>query len=137
MAGSKFNYLELAALNGALGGSDFTQPGTVYLALYTVAPTSAGGGTEVSGGSYARVAVVNNSTNWPAATGGGPASKSNGAAFTFPTATAAWGTIVAWGLFDAASAGNGLYWGTLTNSRAVNTSDTPSFAIGTLTITET
>ncbi len=137
MAGSKFNYLELKALDGALGGSNFAQPATVYLALYTVAPTSAGGGTEVSGGAYARVAVTNNSTNWPASTGGGPGTKANGAAFTFPTATVSWGTVVAWGIFDAASAGNGLYWGTLNASRLVNIGDTPSFAIGALTITET
>jgi hypothetical protein len=137
MAGSKFNFLELKALDWILGGFSYTVPSTLYLALYTAAPTSSGGGTEASGGSYARVSITNNSTNWPAATGGGPGTKANGTAFTFPTATAAWGTIVAWGLFDAASAGNGIYFGTLNTSRAVNLGDTPSFAIGALTITET
>ena len=137
MAGSKFNYLELKELDGALGGPDFTHPATIYVALYTVAPTSAGGGTEVSGGAYARVSATNNSTTWPAATGGGPATKANGIAITFPTATVAWGTVVAFGIFDAASAGNGLYWGTLASTRVVNIGDTPSFAIGALTVTET
>jgi hypothetical protein len=139
MAGSKFNYLELKALDWILGAFSFSVPSTLYLALFTTAPTSAGGGVEVSTTStaYARVAITNNSTNWPAASGGGPGTKANGAAFTFPTATAAWGTIVAWGLFDAASAGNGIYFGTLNTSRAVNLGDTPSFAIGALTITET
>jgi hypothetical protein len=137
MAGSKFNYLELKALDLALSAAAWTPPATVYIALYTVAPTSAGGGAEVSGGSYARVSVTNNATNWPASTGGGPGTKANGTAFTFPTATVAWGTIVAWGIFDAASAGNGLYWGTLNTSRAVNIGDTPSFAAAALTITET
>ena len=95
MAGSKFNFLELKALDWILGAFSYTVPTTLYLALYTTAPTSAGGGVEVSGGSYARVAITNNSTNWPASSGGGPGTKANGAAFTFPTASAAWGTIVA------------------------------------------
>lgn len=137
MAGSKSNYLELKALDGVLGGTNFVQPATVFCALFTVAPTSAGGGTEVSGGAYARVSITNNATNWPAATGGGPGTKGNGAAITFPTASAAWGTIVAWALFDASSAGNMLYWGTLNTPRPANVSDTPSFAPGALTITET
>lgn len=137
MPGSKFAYAELKSLDIFLGGASFSASGNVYVALYTSAPTSAGGGTEVSGGSYARAAVANNSTSWPAATGVGPATKANGVAITFPTATASWGTVAAFGIFDAASAGNGLYWGTLTTSRAVATGDTPSFAIGALTITET
>lgn len=136
MAGSKFNYLELKALDGVLGGPDFTHPTTVYVALYTVAPTSAGGGSEVSGGSYTRAAVTNNSTNFPAASGA-VAVKANGTAITFPTATAAWGSIVAFGVFDAASAGNGLYWGLLATPRSVAIGDTPSFAAGALTVTET
>src|SRR5271165_1059661 len=137
MAGSKFVFSELKALDWLLGAFSYSVPSTLYLALFTVAPTSAGGGTECSGGSYARVAITNNSTNWPAATGSGPGTKANGTTITFPTATAAWGTVVAWALYDAASAGNGLYWGTLNSPRAVNTSDTPSFAPAALTITET
>ena len=137
MAGSKSVYLELKVLDGVLGGPDFTHPATVYLALFTVTPTSAGGGTEATGGAYARVAITNNSTNWPAASGAGPGVKANGTAITYPTATVAWGTVVAWALFDAASAGNMLYWGSLNTPRAVNISDTPSFAAASLTITET
>jgi hypothetical protein len=137
MAGSKSNALELKMLDAVLGAVAYSAPATVYLALYTVAPTSAGGGTEVSGGSYARCATTNNLTNWPSATGGGPGVKATGTVQTFPTATAAWGTVVAFALFDAASAGNMLYWGSMTTSRAVALGDTPSFAAGSLTITET
>ena len=133
MAGSKSDYLENKILDHVLGGGDYTRPATVYVALYTVAPTDAGGGTEVSGGSYARVAVTNNSTNWPAASSG---SKSNGTAISFPAATANWGTVVAFGIFDAASGGNLLYWGTLSASKAVNNGETASFAAGQLTISE-
>ena len=133
MAGSKSDYLELELLDHVLGNAAYSAPATVYIALYTVAPTDAGGGTEVSGGSYARVAVTNNATNWPAAEGG---AKSNGTAITFPTATADWGTVVAVGILDAASAGNLLYWATLTQNKTVNNGDTASFAVGELDITE-
>lgn len=120
-------------MDHVLGGGDYTRPGTVYVALYTAAPTDAGGGTEVTGGSYARVSVSNNNTNWPAAAAG---AKSNGTAITFPTATADWGTAVAFALLDASSGGNFLFWATLTTNRAILTGDVPSFAIGTLVITE-
>lgn len=69
MAG-KSDYLELKILDGVLGGPDFVRPATSHVALYTVAPSDAGGGTEVSGGSYARAAVTNSATNWPAAAAG-------------------------------------------------------------------
>lgn len=135
MAGSKSDYLEAKVLDHVLGGGDYTRPGTVYVALFTATPADAGGGTEVSGGSYARAAVTNNATNFPAASGT-VTTKSNGTAITFPKATAAWGTVTAFGIFDAATAGNLLYWGSLTTSRAVAIDDTPSFAAGALTITE-
>jgi hypothetical protein len=124
-------------LDAVLGKVTYVAPTTLYVALYTAAPTSAGGGTECTGGSYARSAVTNNLTNFPSASGGGPGVKANGTAVTFPTASAGWGTVVAFGVFDASSGGNLLYWGTLTTSRAVALGDTPSFAIGALTVTET
>lgn len=108
MPGSKSNFLELSILNHWLGNSAYSAPATVHFALFTVAPTDAGGGTEVTGGSYARVVVTNNLTNFPSAN-----PKSNAGAITWPTATADWGTIVAVGVFDAASSGNLLDWGWL------------------------
>lgn len=133
MAGSKSDYLENQILDHVLGGGDYTRPATVYVALYTVAPTDAGGGVEVSGGSYARAAVMNNATNWPAASGG---QKSNGTAITFPVATASWGTVIAWGILDAASGGNLLYYGTLAANKTISTGDTASFAASDLVIRE-
>ncbi len=135
MPGSKSDYLETKILDHVLGGPDYTRAATVHVALFTAAPTDAGGGTEATGGAYARVAVTNNATNFPAATG--PAStKKNGTAITFPKATASWGTVVSWGIFDAATAGNLLYWGNLTTSKSVGIDDTPSFAANAITITE-
>lgn len=133
MAGSKSDYLENKLLDHVLGGGDYSRPATVYVALYTAAPTDAGGGTEVSGGSYARVAVTNNATNFPTASGG---AKSNGTEITFPEATADWGTVVAFGILDAETAGNLLYWADLTTSKTINSGDTAKFAVGDLDITE-
>src|SRR5271163_3677013 len=124
MAGSKSVYLELAMLDHVFGGPNYARPSSLYIALFTAAPTSAGGGTECSGGSYSRCSVTNNTTNFPAASGSGPGTMANGTAFTFPQATASWGTVVAFAVFDAASAGNMLYWGLLTTSRLVATNDT-------------
>jgi len=133
MAGSKSDYLENEILDHILGGADYARPATVYIALYTVAPTDAGGGTEVTGGSYARVAVTNNATNWPAASGG---AKSNGTDITFAEATASWGTVVAFGILDAVTAGNFLYWADLTANKTIDSGDTAKFAVGDLDITE-
>lgn len=136
MAGSKSDYLENALLNGVLGGPQFTLPTTVYIALSTAAYSDAATGssmTEVTGGSYARVAVTNNSTNWPNASSG---AKSNGTVFTFATATADWGTVQSFYIVDALSGGNCLYGADLTTARAIANGDTASFAVGAITITE-
>lgn len=131
--GSKANYLEDKILDHVLGGGDYTRPGTVYIALFTASPSDSGGGTECSGGSYARASVTNNGTNWPASSGG---AKSNGTAINFTTATGSWGTVVAFGIFDASTSGNLLYWGDVTPNKAIGSGDTASFAIGDIDITE-
>lgn len=87
----------------------------------------------MSGGSYVRLSITNNSTNFPAASGG---AKTNGVDFTFVTATGSWGTIVAWGLFDASTSGNLLYWGDVTPNKAIASGDTAKFTAGDLDITE-
>lgn len=132
MPSSFSDYIEGKLLDLLFSNAAYSIPGTLYIALFTVAPSDSGGGTEVSGGSYARVAVTNNATNFPAASGG---SKSNGTTITFPAATAAWGTVVAMGIFDASSSGNLLAWATLTTAKTVASGDTPSFAAGALVVT--
>ena len=98
-----------------------------YVALYTVAPTDAGGGTEVTGGSYARQLA-----GLSAASGG---LSSNAADITFPTATADWGTVVACALFDAATVGNMFMWSLLDANKTVNTGDTFKINAGDLDVT--
>lgn len=129
MAGSLSDYSENKVLDHIVGKTSFTMPDT-FLALYTVAPTDAGGGTQVTGGSYARVDVL--AANFNAAASG---SITNAQTITFPTATANWGTVVAAALFDAVTAGNMLIWGDLTTSKAVNTGDTLSFPASSITFT--
>lgn len=140
MAGSKSDYLEKIILDMVLGGATYTPATNVYIALSTAAYSDAATGssmTEVSGGSYTRLLVANNSTNWPNATGTSPATKTNGTAFTFVTATGSWGTVASFYIVDASSAGNVLYGGDLSVSKAIASGDTATFASSTgITVTE-
>ncbi len=123
------NYAGNLILDRILSLGALTPPATWYVALYTAAPTPSTGGTEVVGGSYARVALTNNLANFPAAAA---KAKSNGIAATFVQATALWGSVVAVGLCDALTVGNIWIYAPLTVPRTVNNGDTPSFAIGQL-----
>lgn len=135
MAGSFSDYLEDKLLNHVFGGTSYSPPATLYVGLFTAAPSDSGGGTEVTGGSYARVSLTNNTTNFPNASGTSPTSKTNGTTITFPTASANWGIVVAVGIFDASSGGNLICWADLTASKTVNNGDTASFAASSLAIT--
>ena len=127
------DYLEQAILNHIFRNTAiFTPPANVYLALFTAAPSDSGGGTEVSGGSYARKAV-STTGQWSAPGVGGLTDNINAQAF--PTATASWGTVTHVGIFDAASAGNLLFHGALTVSKTVGSGDTFQFNAGDLDIT--
>ena len=135
MAG-KSNYLEGQLLNLTLRTQVAWKPTAVYVALLTAAPTDAGGGTEVSGGSYARVAVSQLDANW-AAPSGTPRSTSNSNSITFPTPSANWGSITHFAIYDASTAGNLLYWAVLTTAKTVNNGDpAPYFPAASLTVTE-
>lgn len=109
------NYLETALINAVLRNTTYTSPTTVYLALFTSDPGEAGTGTEVSGGSYARQA-----TAFDAPTDGVTQNTSDE---TFPTATASWGTITHVAVFDALTAGNMLFYGALSASKAIASGD--------------
>ena len=125
MAGNLSNYLENKLLDHFLGTTAFTMPAAVYIGLYSVSPTDAGGGTEVSGGSYARQSAA-----FTAAASG---ATSNSANIDFTGMPAI--TVVAIGVHDAASAGNLLLWGTLTTNKTTDAGDTLRIATGDLDIT--
>ena len=123
------DYLEDKVLDHVFGGNAFTAPSTLYVALYTVAPSDTGGGTEVSGGAYAR------QTGAFTVSGTNPTTASNTAAIEYPTATADYGTVVAVGILDASSSGNLLAYSTLDASKVVSSGDVFRFNAGDLDIT--
>lgn len=121
------NYLENAVLNNVLGQAAMPTIGMVYIAAYTATPTDAGGGTEVSAGGYARVALTNNTTNFPTTT---TSEKNLGATASFPEATVNWGTVTAIGILDASSGGNLLMWCAIT-PQIINANDVLRIPLGT------
>jgi hypothetical protein len=119
-----------------------TGPTSVFVALLTAAPSDAGGGTEVTGGSYARVSVSSSLANWAGTQSAGSTTASSGTggttsnnnAITFAAPTANWGVVTHVGIYDASTAGNLLMWSALTVSKTINNGDAaPSFAAGALT----
>jgi hypothetical protein len=137
------DYLENKVADHLFRGVAFTAPAALYVALFTAAPSDSGGGTEVSGGSYARVALAPSTTNWAATNGaatttnpssGSGGTTSNNVAITFPTATGSWGVVTHVAIFDAVTAGNMHWWGALTSSQTVGSGGTFSFAVSSLSI---
>lgn len=124
MAGSLTNYAENKVLDHVLGTTTYTKP-TTYVALYSVAPTDSTAGTEVTGGSYARIAGA-----WTASSGGA-SSNSGNLDFTGMPAI----TVVAIGILDASTGGNLLVHGTLTANKVLDAGDTLRIATGDLDIT--
>lgn len=124
MAGNLSNYLEDKLIDHFLGTTTYTKPAAVYVALYTVAPSDTGGGTQVTGGSYARQVAT-----FTASSGG---TTSNTANIDFAGMPAA--TTVAIGIFDALTAGNLLLYGTLTTNKTTDAGDTLRIATGDLDI---
>lgn len=105
MAGFKSTYLCNKYLALLFNNTAYTPPTSVYFALYTVMPTASGGGTEVSGNGYARVAKSVAGTGQFAAPTAAVVSNLSIIDFGSPTGSG-WGTIVGAGVFDASSGGN-------------------------------
>lgn len=120
------DFLENELLDHVFRNAAYTPPAAVYLGLYTAAPSDAGGGTEVSGGGYARQAIT-----FGAAASGAIA---NTAAVEFTASGGNFGTITHVGIFDAATTGNLLAWKAIT-SVTINDGDTLSFPIGDIDVT--
>lgn len=128
MAGSFSDYLEDALLKHVFTNTGYTSPSSLYVALYTTAPSDAGGGTELAGSGYARKAVS-------FTVSGTSTLATNSAAVEFDAATGSWGTIVAVGIFDASTSGNLLAWSELATSKAIATGDILRIPSGELDIT--
>ncbi|WP_028924193.1 phage tail fiber protein [Pseudonocardia acaciae] len=109
------------------GGATSWAPATWYLGLSVTAPNEDGSSfTQPTAGSYARVAVTNNATNFPPATTvDGITTKTNGAKFTFPNPTGTWGQIGWYGWFSAATGGTPEYSAALDAPVTVRSGNTP------------
>ena len=93
---------------------------------------------EVSGGGYSRQAIAAG-TGWSSIgdeSGGNGKQVSNAADVDFGTATADWGQIVLFVLYDAATAGNALYWALLDVANPVVTGNPVNFPAGSLKVIE-
>jgi len=100
-----------ALLEASMGVTPYTAAATPKVALMTATGNGSSGGTEVTGGSYARVAL-----------GAG-------------SATTAVPSVTGIAIFDTTTSTRRLWWGDLTGtSKVVGAGDTLSFAIGAITI---
>jgi hypothetical protein len=120
------NTYETLVLQYTFTNTAVTRPTAWYLGLFTSAPGEAGGGTEVSGGSYVREAVTFSVTGDTA---------TNTAAVEWPVATDTWGTITHIAVYDASTSGNQIAYAALTNSKTIASGDVLRVPAGDLDIT--
>lgn len=137
------DFLENSLVDQIFRGQTAPTTSTLYIGLYTAAPSDTGGGTELSGSGYARVSVTSSLANWAGtqstgsttASSGTGGATSNNTAITFPEPTSGWGQVQAFGVFDAATGGNLLFHGSLTINKTINEGDTVTFPAGSLVVT--
>jgi hypothetical protein len=128
MATAMTNQEATRLLDASLGKATYTAPtGAMKLALMTANGSVSSAGTEVTGGSYARVDLS-------AAT---PAGSTNGviatnAVITYTNMPAA--TTVGVEVYDSNGTPRRAWWGALTASKTTGAGDSLSFASGALTI---
>jgi len=139
MAFNKTKELELQIINILTGVQSWTG-GSLEVRLYTSVPAESytfapfpDGAVEVSGGSYTPMPIVFD--DGPTADGNGGFYVTHTAAVTFPTATANWGTVVAFAIYDTSN-NMYLYVGDVDTPFAVDNGDDAVFAAGSIVITE-
>lgn len=121
------NYLEEKIIGHAFAGEAWTPASTYHVALFTVSPGEAGGGTECTGGAYARVSVTFTRTGSQVA---------NAANAEFPVSTANRDPVTAFGLFDAATTGNLVAYKVFAAAKQYNSGQNLTFLAGELTISQ-
>lgn len=122
----KSTYLAGKIIDHVFNKAAYSAPSTLYLALYTSDPTIADVGTEVAGGSYSRKSIATGASS------GGQIASNAAINFTSMPAT----TVTHWGIRDASSGGNLLYFGALDIPVAVAGGGTFSIASGDLSARE-
>lgn len=138
ITGGCSDYLANKLIDLIFRAQAYNFPATIYGALYTASPNNAGGGTEVGGGvNYARASFACSLTSLSGTQGAGTTTASSGtggrtsnnAAIAHPVPSGSWGTCLAQGWLDAASAGNLLFWGALTTPLSIGLqSGAPTYA---------
>jgi hypothetical protein len=127
MSDAKTNSAENKVLTWLLTPDSVARPSGRYVGLHTGDPGEDADQSELSGDGYARIVATF------AVTG---STAENDAAITFGPATAPWGTVSHFSVWDAVTGGNPIYKGALTTPRAVGTSDRIAFDVGALEISE-
>lgn len=134
-------FWESALLNWLFRSQSLTQPTQIYVGLLTTTPdpVSHTSGIEVTATGYARVDVAAGTGNFAAPSGGSvantPSQTSNNSAINFGTWTTGPTTVLGWSIYDALTAGNLLYFATLSSSVTVNAGDAFQIGVNGLTIT--
>lgn len=135
------NYLENKLIDHIFRGQSFAAPSTLHVSLHTDNPGETGASELTSTGAYARAAITSTLANWAATQGGSTASSgtsgqtSNSVAINFPTPTANWGVVTHFAIWDSATGGNPLLYGSLTITKTINQGDIVSFSPAALTAT--
>ncbi len=121
--GAFSNYLEEKIVEHFLRNNAITPPTTVYVGLFESDPGEAVGGTETSYTGYARQSAA-----WTSIDANGQTK--NVGALTFPANgnASASVTITHLALFDAATAGNRLFYAQLSAPKTLSPGDVLSFA---------
>jgi len=132
MAGFLFDTVANKLLDYLFNATSASFAASFYCALFTAAPLSSGGGTEVTGGSYARQGQTRNTTNFPLSSS---RTLKNATLIDFGTATAGWGTIVGAAWYDASTSGAGQVYGPFGTPVTVLSGGTFSIAINAMTAT--
>lgn len=130
------NALETLVSNAVLRGQTYTG-GRLYMALFTAAPSEAGGGTEATYTGYARVSfrsdVQANTDQFTVPDGAGTAQNSQDLNYVANSGSSQ--VVTHYGMMDASSGGTMLFWGPLAASKTIDPTDIPSFPAGTVKIT--
>ncbi len=122
-------YLKDKLVKHVLLNTSYSSPATVYLALFTTPPTATGGGTEVTGGSYARLSVSADLAF--GATGSGTVS--NDADLTITGMPAC--TVVGAAIMDASTSGNMLVFMPASTPRTFTAGQSATVATSDLVVT--
>ncbi len=122
------SYLQKKILDHILGITPYTAPTPLYLSLHTTSPTDTGslaGEISSSGTAYARQAITTHMNATDSTSG----ISTNSAVLAFPTITGTYGTVTYIGISDALTAGNMLFWGTISEPQNKGVGESYQFAI--------